>query len=63
MKKLLLKLAFLAFCTTAFSEELSAKKIADNAVKKDSPQEAVQYVAAEAEKITVPAEMSASLLR
>lgn len=60
MKKLLLKLAFLAFCTTAFSEELSAKKIADNAVKKDSPQEAVQYVAAEAEKITVPAEKRAA---
>ncbi len=60
MKKYLLKIAILALCTTAFSEELTAKKIADNAVKKDSPQEAIQYVAAEAEKITLPAEKRAT---
>lgn len=60
MKKVLLQLVILALCATAFSEELSAKKIADNAVKKDSPQEAIQYVAAETEKITVPAEKRAA---
>lgn len=60
MKKVLLQLIILALCATAFSEELSAKKIADNAVKKDSPQEAIQYVAAETEKITVPAEKRAA---
>lgn len=60
MKKVLLKLTVLAFCAAAFSQELTAKKIADNAIKKDSPQEAVQYAAAEAEKITVPAEKRAA---
>lgn len=60
MKKVLATLAVLSFCTTAFSQELTAKKIADNAIKKDSPQEAVQYVSAEAEKITVPAEKRAA---
>ena len=43
-----------AFCAPSFSEELSAKKIADNAVSKNSPQEAVEYVSAKAEKITAP---------
>ncbi len=60
MKKILVKLAVLAFSTAAFSQELSAKKIADNAIKKESPQEAAQYVAAEAEKITLPAEKRAA---
>ena len=60
MRKILVKLAVLAFSAAAFSEELSAKKIADNAVKKDSPHDAVQYVVAEAEKITVPAEKRAA---
>lgn len=49
-----------AFCAPSFSEELSAKKIADNAVSKNSPQEAVEYVSAEAEKITAPAEKRAA---
>lgn len=60
MKKILVKLAVLAFSAAAFSQELSAKKIADNAIKKESPQEAAQYVAAEAEKITVPVEKRAA---
>lgn len=64
MKKTFQKLSALilcaSFCSSVSAEEHSARKIADNAVKKGSPQEAVEYVSDEAEKITVPAEKRAA---
>lgn len=65
MKKKLLAATFFALslsltAQTANSQELTARKIADNAVDKDSPAEAVKYVQSEINKLTVPSEKRAA---
>lgn len=60
MKKILLASALAALSFSLNAEELTAKKIADNAVNKDSPAEAVEYVQTEVSRLTVPSEKRAT---
>lgn len=60
MKKLFLASAVLALSLSLNAQELTAKKIADNAVDQDSPSEAVEYVKSEITKLTVPSEKRAA---
>lgn len=55
MKKILVFLVLL-FSVEAFSQEITARKLVEEAVKKESPQEALSYINAQLEKITLPAE-------
>lgn len=60
MKKAIAVLSIFNLCASIFCQELTAKKIAENAVKIDSPQAAEQYASSEAEKLTIPAEKRAA---
>lgn len=60
MKKIIATLIFSAFALNAFSQELTAKKLADEAVAKKSPEKALNYISSEINKITVPAEKRAA---
>lgn len=60
MKKIVLASAALALSISINAEELTAKKIADNAIDKDSPAEAVEYVQSEVSRLTVPSEKRAT---
>lgn len=56
VKRILLTL-FLLFSTSfVFSQELTAKKMSEQAVAKENPEDAVKYIQSVIEKITVPAE-------
>ena len=60
MKKIIATLIFSALALSSFSQELTAKKLADEAVAKKSPEKALAYISAEINKITVPAEKRAA---
>lgn len=60
VKRILLTL-FLLFSTSfVFSQELTAKKMSEQAVAKENPEDAVKYIQSVIEKITVPAEKKAA---
>ncbi len=60
MKKIIATLIFSALALSSFSQELTAKKLADEAVAKKSPEKALAYISAEINKITVPSEKRAA---
>lgn len=60
MKKIIATLIFSALALSLFSQELTAKKLADEAVAKKSPEKALAYISAEINKITVPSEKRAA---
>lgn len=61
MKKIFTVLTLFSLNALIFSEELTAKKIAENAVKMETPQQAEKYVSEEAEKLSNLAEKRATL--
>ncbi|MBQ5472164.1 MAG: hypothetical protein IIT58_09225 [Treponema sp.] len=60
MKKLLSFAVILLAGLNAFSQELTARQIADNAVAKAKPDDAIKYVQTEVQKLTVPSEKRAT---
>ena len=60
MKKIIATLIFSALALSSFSQELTAKKLADEAVAKKSPEKALAFISAEINKITVPSEKRAA---
>lgn len=60
MKKIIATLIFSALALSSFSQELTAKKLADEAIAKKSPEKALAYISAEINKITVPSEKRAA---
>lgn len=61
MKKIISILTLFSLSSLIFSEELTAKKIAENAVKMETPQQAEKYVSEQAEKLSNLAEKRATL--
>lgn len=59
MRKYFVLLLFFVVPLCVFSQELTARKIADAAVAKETPQEAVSYIQSQLESVSIPAEKRA----